>query len=144
MAEGEKEQQLAKPTPPGKAELVSALATSRARLSSDLKGIGYEIDVKSRLQSSIRRNTGSWLTGAATTGLVLSLLPRRRKKVVIENTPGGTVRDGNPGKSKPRKERRAKSLLLESLKLALPIAKPLLLAVATRKVNNLANRIQND
>lgn len=110
-----------------KAELVAELQASRARIDRDLGGLKFEADVPGKFRRAVRRNVGSWLTGALVAGLVLSKLPRRTRKVYVG--PGALEK-----KSKPRG-----GLLLAAAKLFFLLVKPVATALLTKKLTDVAD-----
>jgi hypothetical protein len=65
-------------------ELRAEIASSRERVSRDLRGLQYELDFPRKIRRSFREQTGSWITAAAAVGALVVLLPLRKKKIYID------------------------------------------------------------
>ncbi|SRR6266508_4759111 len=65
-------------------ELRAEIASSRERVSRDLRGLHYELDFPRKIRRSFREQTGSWIAAAAAVGTLVVLLPVRKKKIYID------------------------------------------------------------
>jgi hypothetical protein len=65
-------------------ELRAEIASSRERVSRDLRGLHYELDFPRKIRRSFRERTGSWITAAAAVGTLIILLPVRKKKIYVD------------------------------------------------------------
>jgi len=65
-------------------ELKTEIAGSRERLSRELQGLRHELDFPAKFRRSFRKQTGSWLSAAATVGALIALAPMRKKKVYVD------------------------------------------------------------
>ena len=64
-------------------ELKGEIARSRERLGRDLRGLHYELDFSVKLRRSFHEHTICWLTAAAAVGVLVVLLPMRKKKIYV-------------------------------------------------------------
>jgi hypothetical protein len=69
-------------------ELTMEIAHSRERVGSDLRGLYYEFDFAAKFRRSFREQTIFWMTAAATVGVLVVLLPVRKKKIYVEAKSG--------------------------------------------------------
>src|ERR1700693_3232791 len=65
-------------------ELREEIARSRERLTRDLSGLRYELDLPRKTRRSFQPQTVLWLAAAAAAGLLFTVLPRRKKKVYVD------------------------------------------------------------
>ena len=107
-----------------KAAIIAELERARAQMSAHSEGARAHTDMGGKLRDGFNRHRGAWLGGAALVGL--ALVPRPKKIVVSK-------RDG-----KRMKEAGKAGFALGAVKLALDIAKPLILAWATKRVSDVA------
>src|SRR5436190_21833823 len=70
-------------------ELRAEIASSRERVSRDLRGLHYELDFSRKIRRSFREQTVSWITAAAAVGTLIVLLPVRKKKIYVTAKRGG-------------------------------------------------------
>jgi hypothetical protein len=98
---------------------------SRGRLSRDVSGLRYELDIPRKFRRSFREQTSLWVGAAVAVGAILVYLPRSRKTVHVEVDPGG-------------KEKKKKILetgfLLGALRIAAPLLKPFVLNFVKNKM----------
>ena len=64
-------------------ELSADIARSRERVGRDLRGLHYELDFPAKLRRSFHEHTSYWLTAAAAVGVLIVLLPMRKKKIYV-------------------------------------------------------------
>src|SRR5215475_12931883 len=64
--------------------LTGEIARSRQRVTSELRGLRYEVDFPAKFRRSFRKKTGSWLSAAAAVGALIALAPMRKKKVYVD------------------------------------------------------------
>jgi hypothetical protein len=64
-------------------KLRADVARSRERVECDLRGLHYELDFPAKLRRSFHEHTTSWLAGAAAVGVLIVLLPMRKKKIYV-------------------------------------------------------------
>ena len=107
-----------------KAELTAELARARARLSGSLDALRHDLDFPGRVKATVRKHPVTWIGGAALCGILLSILPGRRKKVV-SNRDGPPVKLAGAGGT---------GLLLGALKIAFDLARPALTRWAAQRV----------
>jgi hypothetical protein len=69
-------------------ELRAEIASSRERVSRDLRGLHYELDFPRKIRRSFREQTGSWIAAAAAVGTLVVLLPVRKKKIYVNAKSG--------------------------------------------------------
>ena len=78
-----------------KAELLAAVARSRAAIRRDSSAVRTELDVAAKLQNSVRSRPLAWLGGAAAIGYLLAG-PKTRTKTVtklVREKSGDPVRE---------------------------------------------------
>ena len=114
-----------------KAELISELAWSRAELARNVCDTRSDLNLVAGLKHSIAHRKTAWITGAAVTGWILSRLPGRRKKQP-------SAKALHVGDAKETSGRAAFWLAL--LGTLVNLFKPLLTALASRKINEMAVR----
>lgn len=110
-----------------KSALRLELALARARLSESAHELRASMDVGARAKDSFARHRPAWLGGAAIFGLLLAKLPSRKKTVFVERTTGKTIKPA--GKM---------GLVWSAAKLALNLAQPALIELATKRFGHLA------
>ncbi len=102
---------------PRKSELVATLAEARRGISSNVRGLGDDLNVVRRIETAFQRHRIVWLAGAGLLGFLVARLPAGRKKVVV-------VRRG-PQTDAGEKVIKA-GLLVTTLKIAFNLARPAL------------------
>lgn len=95
------------------AELKNEIALSRSVVARELRGLSYEADIPAKIGRSFRSQTAIWIAGAVVLGVVVTLMPRK-KKVVVETKSGDKSKDKLIGTG----------LALGILKIAANLAKP--------------------
>jgi hypothetical protein len=65
-------------------ELTGEIARSRQLVTSELRGLRYEVDFPAKFRRSFRKQTGSWIGAAAAVGALIALAPMRKKKVYVD------------------------------------------------------------
>jgi len=120
-----------------KAELLAAIARSRAAIRRDTSAVRTELDLVAKVQNSVRSRPFAWLGGAAAIGYLISGPKIRTKTVtkIVREKPGEPVRET---KKKPR---GFFGLLLSLLKLAIPIVRPALSAYAAKRFGDYAQKL---
>ena len=131
---------------PERQQLIAQLARSRAQLAADLDGMLHELDFKSKLGSSFRNHSRAWISGAAITGLALAVIPTRLrggKRKRGRDQSGGRREAGRQARREADGEHRllTSGLLMATLKTLFPVVKPVLLALASRRMNSVADRL---
>lgn len=114
---------MAESTNPDKAALLAEIAATRVELELATEGLRAALDVPARARQNFRENRSRWIGGAAVTGLLLTLLRRRKKVVYVERSTGETL--GAAGKA---------GMLLAGLKLVGGMAKPFVADVAKSRL----------
>lgn len=110
-------------------QLRQEIAHSRDRLARDLSGLKYELDFPLKFRKSFQRKTGIWVSAVTVAGILFSLMPARRKKVVV-----------NPklsGKSKGEHQKEGilgAGLAIGALKFAATLARPAVMSYFTKKM----------
>ncbi|HWL54789.1 MAG TPA: hypothetical protein VNQ90_20270 [Chthoniobacteraceae bacterium] len=110
-----------------KAALVARLERSRREISRNVDGVRHDLDVRTQLRSSVVRQKGFWLSGAAVAGWLLAGWPRRRKALPA------------PSRKKEVSARRGGGFLLALFGLIGSIIKPAVTSFLTRKLRELAS-----
>ena len=120
-----------------KAELLAAIASSRAAIRRDSSTVRAELDVAAKIQSSVRSRPFAWLGGAAAIGYLLAG-PKTRTKTVTKFV---RQKSGEPVRETKKKPRGFFDLLLSLLKLAVPLLRPALSAYAAKRFGDFAQKL---
>ena len=105
-------------------KLREEIARSRAVVSRDLSGIRYELDFPRKFRRSFRSQTILWVTAVAAIGILVVMLPARRKKIYVEPRIGG--------KSKHRLLEAG--FVLGGLKIAATLLRPVIVDLVRSKL----------
>lgn len=111
----------------GKAALIAQLETARARLAVHSQGAQAHLHPGVKMRETFERQRVAWLGGAALLGLIITRLPRTKKVVVRRK--GGREELAKAGKA---------GIAVGALKMAIDLAKPLLIAWATKRIGDVA------
>ena len=111
-------------------ELRAEIASSRERVSRDLRGLHYELDFPAKLRRSFREQTVSWLTAAAAVGTVIVLLPVRKKKIYVDAKRGG----------KRQKKFLEAGFILGASKIAASVLRPVIVDFLKNRLTDYAGR----
>jgi type IV secretory pathway component VirB8 len=65
-------------------ELKAEIARSRGRVTTELRGLRYELDFPAKFRRSFRKKTASWISAAAAVGALIALAPMRKKKIYVD------------------------------------------------------------
>ena len=65
-------------------ELTADIAGSRQRVTTELRGLRYELDFPAKFRRSFQKQTGSWIGAATAVGALIALAPMRKKKVYVD------------------------------------------------------------
>ena len=98
-------------------ELKLEIADSRERLTRELRGLRYELDLPAKFRSSFRKQTGSWISAAAAVGALMALAPMRKKKIYVDAR----------GRRKRDKKLMETGIALAATKLVTNLARPLIM-----------------
>ena len=120
-----------------KAELLSAVARSRAAIRRDSSAVRAELDIAAKIQNSVRSRPFAWLGGAAAIGYLLAG-PKTRTKTVTKLV---REKSGQPARESKKKPRGFFHLLLSLLKLAVPLVRPALSAYAAKRFGDFAQKL---
>jgi hypothetical protein len=104
------------------------IARSRALVARDLSGLRYELDFPQKIRKSFQGQTVFWLAGAAAIGLLLTMLPARKKKIYME--------PGIGGKSKHRLLEAG--FVLGALKIAATLLRPVIVDLVKNRLSGFA------
>jgi hypothetical protein len=111
-------------------ELRAEIASSRGRVSRDLRGLQYEVDVPAKIRRSFREQTGSWIAAAAAVGTLVVLLPIRKKKVYID------ARSGR----KSQKKLLETGFALGALKIVAGLVRPIVVEFVKNRLIGIAGQ----
>ena len=116
-----------------RAAIKSDIALSRERVARELSGLRYELDFPRKLKNSFRSQPAIWIGALVVVGLVLAVVPARRKKVYVH--------DGSGGK---KKKAGGESLLeagvvVGALKFAATLLRPVVVSFLTTKMRGYAD-----
>ena len=108
-----------------KRRIIEELERTRGDLAGASVGLRGQLDFQRRLSVTWQKNRWVWLSFVALLGWVLSLLPRRTKKIYLDK---GGARVRPPGKS------FAGTIAGHLWSVAWSVAKPAVIAYLTRKM----------
>lgn len=113
-----------------KESLIDELARARSRMAAHRAELGHDLDVPTRLKASISSHRGVWLGAAGVLGLLMTQLPFRRKKIVVE-----------PKRSRKKEVERAgvAGLLFGVLRMLVPVVKPMVIAWVSKRMKERAS-----
>ena len=111
-------------------ELRAEIASSRERVSRDLRGLQYELDFPRKIRRSFREQTGSWLTAAAAVCALVVLLPLRKKKIYIDAKSG----------RKSNKKLLQTGFALGALKIAASMVRPVVVEFVRNRLIGIAGQ----
>jgi type IV secretory pathway component VirB8 len=111
-------------------ELRAEIASSRERVSRDLRGLQYELDFSRKIRRSFREQTGSWITAAAAVGTLVVLLPVRKKKIYIDAKRS----------SKSNKKLLETGFALGALKIAASLIRPVVVEFVKNRLISVAGQ----
>jgi hypothetical protein len=110
-----------------KAQLATQLARARADFGYSMAKVRDEVDVPRRVRRSVANHAFLWVGGAAIAGFIIARLPRRTKKVYV-----------NEEGKKVSPEKVAKTgLLFAAARIVFGLAQPILLKVAREQLEPL-------
>ena len=104
--------------------LSNEIAQSRELVTSNLRGLRYELDFPRRIRRSIRHEPLPWIATAAAVGIFIVLITTRRKKIYVPTKSAG----------KPRSNLLAMGFTLGALKLVAGLLQPILVDIVEKKV----------
>jgi hypothetical protein len=113
--------------PPEK--LKTEIARSRDLVARDIRGLRYKLDIPRKIRRSFREQTPLWLGAAVVVGVMLILLPARKKKIFVDAKPGG--------KSKSRFLEAG--FALGALRIAASLLKPVIANFIAKRVGDYAS-----
>ena len=113
-------------------ELKAEIAHSRDRLVRDLRVFRREIDIPAKIKRSFQRQTAVWITAAVVVGVLVIMLPARRKKVYIQ------PKLKWKGDKEPEKKLVEAGFALGALKFAATVLKPVVVSYVTKKLRGFA------
>ena len=105
-------------------ELRAEIASSRERVSRDLRGLHYELDFPAKFRRSFREQTVSWITAAAAVGALIALAPMRKKKIYVDAKSG----------DKTKKKLVETGFALAALKIAASLVRPVVVEFAKNRL----------
>ena len=111
-------------------ELIAEIASSRERISRDLRALHYELDFPRKIRRSFREQTGSWITAAAAVGALVILLPLRKKKIYIDAKSG----------RKSNKKLLETGFALGALKIAASLVRPVVVEFVRNRLIGIAGQ----
>jgi len=110
-------------------ELKEEIARSRDRVAHDLRAVRDELDFPRKIRKSFRRQPVLWLAAAVAIGLVLTVVPRGKKKVYVDTKGGG----------KSKNKLLQAGFLLGVLKIGATLLKPVIIPLLRKKVSEYAS-----
>ncbi|HJT81590.1 MAG TPA: hypothetical protein VJ719_10365 [Chthoniobacterales bacterium] len=109
-------------------ELKVEIARSRDRLTRDLRAFRRDIDIPRRIKRSFRQQPAPWITAAVAVGVLLIMLPARRKVVEVEAKPAKRKKVPKGGKILEA------GFVIGALRFAATLLKPMVVSFVTRKL----------
>lgn len=109
--------------------LIAELDSARSQAAAYVTALRRDLSIGARLRESASRQPAPWFAGAAVLGLLLSQLPRSRRKVVVKGPALRNDQAATAGKA---------AFGLAVLKFALDFAKPAIMTWVKAKVFNRA------
>lgn len=110
-----------------KAELIAQLDRARAQFSRNLDGLRRDADLGAHFKHSFVTHKAAWIGSAGIAGWVLSRLPARKKKVLVNREDGKKVKDVAEA-----------GLLLTVLKTLFTLFRPMIIGFASKKIADIA------
>jgi len=111
-------------------ELRADTARSRERVGRDLRGLHYELDFPAKLRRSFREYTTWWLSAAAVLGLLITLIPMRRKKIYF----------GAESDRKAKKKLVETGFALGALKIGASLVRPAIVELVKNRLTGVARQ----
>jgi hypothetical protein len=111
-------------------ELRAEIASSRERVSRDLRGLHYELDFPAKFRRSFREQTVSWISAAAAVGALIALAPMRKKKIYVDAKSG----------DKTKKKLVETGFALAALKIAASLVRPAIVELVKNRLTDFAGR----
>jgi hypothetical protein len=105
-------------------ELTAEIARSRLRVSSELRGLRYELDFPAKFRRSFRKQTGSWISAATAVGALIALAPMRKKKVYVNAR----------GRRKGDKKLMETGVAVAAIKLVGNLARPVIMELVKNRL----------
>ena len=121
----------------GKAELLAAVARSRAAIRRDSSAVRAEVDLAAKIQNSVRFRPFAWLGGAAMIGFLLAG-PKTRTKTVTKLV---REKSGAPVRETKKNPHGFIDIFLALLKFFFPLVRPALSAYAAKRFGDFAQRL---
>ena len=109
-----------------KYSLTTELDAARAQLAGYAGALRHDLDIGGRLKAGVAGHPSVWFAGAAVLGLLISRIPRSRRKVVVK---GPALRDDQVAKAGKA------AFALTVLKLGLDFAKPVLVSWIRKQIS---------
>ena len=113
-------------------KLSAEVARSRERVGRDLRGLHYELDFPAKLRTSFHERTASWLTAAAAVGVLIVLLPMRKKKIYV---------DGESGRKTKRKLAET-GFALGALNIGASLIRPAIAELVRNRLTGVAGQVR--
>ena len=104
-------------------QLKEEIATTRERMTRNLRSVRYELDMPRKIRRSVRSQPVLWVGGAIVLGAVVAALSHGRK---IANVAAKST--------KPPKNVMAVGLTLGALKIAAQVLKPVVIKLVEKKM----------
>jgi hypothetical protein len=88
----------------------------------------YELDIPQKIRRSFRQNTPVWIGAAVAVGVLVVLLPMRRKKIYVDLASGT--------KAKPKSKLLEAGFLMGALRLAVTLFRPTIANFVMKKLGS--------
>jgi hypothetical protein len=111
-----------------KQELIRELEQARQKITISRAGLSDDLHFGDKITGNLTRYRGAWLAGALITGLVISKIPPRTKKVKVK------VPVLKSSGEKQAEKAGAAGLGLMALKFAFDVGKPFLMKYLTQRM----------
>jgi len=106
-------------------KLSGEIAHSREIVRRDVTGLRYELDFPRKLRRSFRTETVLWVSAAVAVGVLIAMLPARKKKIYVEPKIGG---------GRPEKKLLEAGFVLGALKIAATMLRPVIVDLIRTRV----------
>ena|SRR5262245_45035068 len=107
-------------------DLIAKAAHSRDRVERDLRGLHYELDFQRKLRKSFREHISLWLTISTAVGVLIVLLPTRKKKIYV----------GTHSNEKTNKKLAKNGVALGALNIAASLIRPAIAEVVKNRLTH--------
>lgn len=123
-----------------KEEILAQLRATRTLMARDTSALKRELDFKTKLEHTVRKNPLAWFGSAAAIGWWIAG-PKTKKRVVTKVVAGPEERAKAEKKAKGKSELGLLGVAIALFRFAFPFIKPALSSLATRKLAEMAEKM---